>query len=85
LDSFFHFRELLSFVVVARCREHAVAVKEVGQRLGLEEDAVVRKGNGGGNTVVGKLRPESNYDGLVREPCRGAAVALHFCFSFCVK
>ena len=46
--------------MVAHCREHAVAVKEVGQWLGLEEDAVVRKGNGGGNTGVGKLRPESN-------------------------
>ena len=62
-----------------------MAVKEVGQRLGLEEDAVVRKGNSGGNTGVGKLRPESNYDGLVREPRRGAAVALRLCFGFCVK
>ena len=59
-----------------------MAVKEVGQRLGLEEDAVVRKGNSGGNAGVGELRPESNYDGLVREPHQDAAVALYFCFGF---
>ena len=46
--------------MVARCHEHTVTVKEVGQQLGLEEDAVVRKGNGGGNTGVSNLRPESN-------------------------
>ena len=62
-----------------------MAVKEVGQRLGLEEDAVVKKGTSGGNAGVNKFRPESNYYGLVREPRRGAAVALRFCFGFCVK
>ncbi len=71
--------------MAACCGEHVVAVKEVDQWVGLEEDAVARKGNSGGNTGVGKLRPESNYDGLVREPCQGAAVALRFCFGFCVK